>query len=119
MADDFVLHRAIIRFATGVAKGKIREEESRNTTLFDDVPSGSDDHRRDAIRLQCSCDQTHGLVTHGSVSAKYRDIHPVFAHPLEYLRRVGLHRDTLRAVGGCAIEPGSQCADASCLVGLA
>jgi len=36
------------------------------------------DYRRDALTFYFSCDQTHGLVTHGSDRDQQNSVHAVF-----------------------------------------
>ena len=63
---DLSLHRLIPRLAARIPQGKVREQESGNTAVFDDVTPGTQDYRADSVVFKGPCDQTHGLVTHGS-----------------------------------------------------
>lgn len=65
-SHDSPLHRRVIRLTARVPKRKVREHETRNTALFDNVLCGTDHHRRNAIALEVSSNQTHGLVAYWS-----------------------------------------------------
>ena len=45
---------------------EIGEDKARHAAVLNDVKGGADDDRRNAVGLQKSGNQTHGLVADGS-----------------------------------------------------
>ena len=78
-ANDRALHHRIIRLAARVAERKIREHETGNSALLDDIPRRAEYHRREAIRLKVPSDQTHGLVANWSQRDEKHNIYGVGA----------------------------------------
>ena len=81
-----------------VTEWKITEQEPRHAAEFDDVLGAAHHDRRDAIRLKMPRDQTHGLMTHGSVGGDDGriDIHP--AHMRQDVHAILLDRGFLAAI---------------------
>ena len=65
-ANDRSLHHRIIRLAARVAEGKVREHETGDRALLDDIARRAHYDGRQAIRFKLSSDQTHGLVANWS-----------------------------------------------------
>ena len=64
---DLALHFNIERRTTRTPEGKIDKQKTRYAAVLNDVPRRTDDYGRNAIGLQVSGNQTHGLVADGSV----------------------------------------------------
>ena len=91
-------------FSRGIAEGKITEQKARDAAKLDDVLGAAHDHRRDAVRFQMSCDQTHGLMTHGSIGGDDGRVDIHAADVGENIHAILLDGGFLAAVGGCADE---------------
>ena len=52
--------------------------------MFDYVLSAAHDHCRDAVFFEVACNQTHGLMTHWSISDDDGDVAAVFTYSLVY-----------------------------------
>ena len=72
--------------------------------MLDDVLGRAHDHRGDAVPFEISGDQTHGLVTDGSSRHQQRRVDLVLPAARQDLRRIGLQRHALAAVGRRAVE---------------
>lgn len=94
-----------------VSERQVGEDEARNSALFDDVTSGSDDDRRDACGFEVTCDQTHGLMADRSKGNKDDDVDVVFLAPCENLGGIGSGR-SLRVLGRYAEDSIVDCTDA-------
>lgn len=112
-ANDRLLHRRIIRLATRVAEGEVREHETRDAALLDDIPCRADDDRRQAMRFQVSSDQTHSLVADRSEREEERDVDGVSATEIEDGWRIGGDRSALAIVRRHTIEARRQTANAT------
>ena len=72
--NDSSLHYRIIRLTARVAEGEVREDETGNAALLDDIPRRPEYDRRNAVRLKVSSDQTHGLVADRSERYEKRNL---------------------------------------------
>lgn len=104
-ADNCSLHLRIIGLPAGVAERKVREDETRNSTLLDDILCRAHYYCREAVRLKVSSDQTHGLVAYGSERYEKRNIHGVSATKLQHCRGILIDGPTLAEVRRHAVEP--------------
>src|SRR4029079_15979836 len=94
----------LVRLAAGIAEREIAEQEARRAGPFDDVLGGPHDHRRDAVSFEVSGDQTHGLVADGSSRHQQSGVVLVLPAARQDLRRIGLDRYALAAVGRRTVE---------------
>ncbi len=111
--DHLPLHRLVPRFPTGIPQRKVREQESRNTAVFDYVATGTQDHRADAALLQDSCDQTHGLVTYRSQRHQQSHVYIICLATAQDLGCIHLQRAALTVFRGYTVKPVGQMADST------
>ena len=104
--DNRSLHSRVIRLTARVAEREVGEHETRNAALFDDIPRGADYDGRNAVGLEVSSDQTHGLVADRSERHENRKIHSVSATQFEYCWGTLVDGPTLAEVRRHAVEAG-------------
>ena len=97
-----------MRPAGGIPQREVAEQEPRHAAEFHQVLGAAHDHGRDSIRLKMPCDQTHGLMTDGSIGDQNRGVGSGGADISEDFGRVLLDGDFLAAVGRRADELGRQ-----------
>ncbi len=112
-ANDRSLHHRIIRLATRVAEGEVREHEAGNPALLDYITCRADYDARQAIRFKVSSDQTHGLVANRSQREEKRDVDGVSATKIENFRRIFVDSSALAIVRRHAVETRRGTADAT------
>ena len=106
--DNFVLKIASPGVTTRIAQREIGEQEPRHTTMLDDIARRADDNCRNTIGLEMPCDQTHGLVTHGSKRTDQRGIGSIFAQAIQDIRCVDLDGLALTVFGRHAMKARGQ-----------
>ncbi len=87
-----------------IAQRKITEQEAWHAAEFHQILGATHDHGGDAIRLKMPRDQTHGLMTHGSISNDHRHIRTQPPHMRQDIHAILLDGDFLAAIGGGADE---------------
>lgn len=112
-ANDRLLHHLIIRLAARVAEGEVREHETGDPALLDDIPRRADYDGRQTIRFKVSSDQTHGLVANRSEREEKRDVDGVSATKIEDFRRILVDSSALAIVRRHAVETRRGTADAT------
>ena len=104
--NDCSLHHRIIRLTARVAEREVREHEAGNAALLDNIPCRADYDGRNAVRLEVSSDQTHGLVADRSERYEKRYIDGVSATEIEDCRGILVDRPTLAEVRRHSVEAG-------------
>ena len=110
-ADNVALHVALPGLARWIAQGKIQEDEAGRAAIFNDIPGGPDNHCRNAVRFKMACNQTHGLVAHGSKRGEDSDIRAIRLDALQNFWRMSLHGHAVAVDGWGAEEMIGQSAD--------
>jgi len=103
---DRSLHLGIPGFPAWVSQRKVGEHKAGDAALLDDVPRAAHDRGGNAVRLQVSRDQTHGLVADGSKRHEEHGVEAVLATPFEDLGSGALRRPALTVIGGHSVEAG-------------
>ena len=103
-----------MRLAGAVAERKIAEQEARHGGVLDDVLGAAHDHGGNAVRLQVARDQAAGLMAHWAVRHQDDGVRTVLPAAAQDLRRVGLDRDAVAAVGRRAVESRRDRPNAPC-----
>ena len=111
--NDSSLHHRIIGLTARVAEGEVREHETGNAALLDDIPRRADYDRRNAVRLKVSSNQTHGLVADRSERYEKRNIDGVSATEAEDCGGIRVDGPTLAEVRRHAVEAGRETANAT------
>lgn len=65
----------IVRVAKRAPDREIHKHRARGMSLLQNVAHGTYQERRDTQRLDAIGDETHGLVTEGSVRYEQRQVH--------------------------------------------
>ena len=111
--NDSLLHHRIIRLTARVAEGEVREHETGNAALLDDILRRADYDGRNAVRLKVSSDQTHGLVADRSERYEKRNVDLVSTAEVEDCRGILVDGPTLAEVHRHAVEAGRETANAT------
>jgi hypothetical protein len=111
--NDCSLHHRIIGLAARVAEGEVREHEPGNAALLDDISRRPDYDGRNAVRLEVSSDQTHGLVADRSERYEKRNIDRVSATEVEDCWGILVDGPTLAEVRRHAVKAGRGIANAT------
>ena len=81
--DDSPLHGLVARLAARIAEGKVGKDKTRHAALLDNIARRAEDDCGNALRLQMSGDQTHGLVTDRSQGDQQGNIDPILTTEVE------------------------------------
>ena len=109
--DDSSLHVLVARLATRIAEGKVGKDKTRHAALLDNIARRAEDDCGNALRLQMSGDQTHGLVTHRSQGDQQGNIDPILTTEVEDGRGILVHSLAHTIDRGYAIEARRQAAE--------
>ena len=89
---------------TGVTQWKIGEEKPGHAAIFHNIAGRPNHHRRNTMGFKMPCDQTHGLVAHGSKRAQKGGVGPVLTQVCEDPGRIFFNGLALAIFRGHAVK---------------